>query len=110
MTSPRNIRSHRLTAVEGGALSEVAVPGSVLVAADILQTLHSVPTFVALQEICLKYIVEHRFLRNANASPTCTCRIEIATYEKWLDHVTELQASHISMAIQEARSRDHSAT
>jgi hypothetical protein len=71
-----------------------------------VESLHGVPTFSALQTICKKYIAEHQFTTNADARPTCTCRLEVADYDRWLEHVTELQASDIAMAIQEARNTD----
>jgi hypothetical protein len=68
-----------------------------------LQTLYGVPTFKALQNICRRYIIEHPYTLHAHSRPACGCRLPVATHDEWVDHVTELQASHIAMAIQEAR-------
>jgi hypothetical protein len=67
------------------------------------QTLYGVPTFKALQGICVKYLIEHQCTPNEDLSHICSCRVALATYDDWLAHVTELQASHLAMAIQEAR-------
>ena len=67
------------------------------------ETLFGVPTFAALQTICSAYLVDHRFTSHLRGRPTCSCRLDVADYAEWVHHVTELQASHVAMAIQEAR-------
>jgi cell division FtsZ-interacting protein ZapD len=67
------------------------------------QTLLGVPTFAALQAICSAYLDDHRFTSHLRARPTCSCRLDLTDYDDWVHHVSELQASHVAMAIQEAR-------
>lgn len=90
---PRNPLGH--VTRRGGTVTWPAPTGS--------QTLHGVPTFKALQGICVKYLIEHQCTPTGNPSHTCSCRLRLATYDEWLAHVSELQASHLAMAIQEAR-------
>jgi hypothetical protein len=66
-------------------------------------TLYGVPTFATLQRICRKYLVEHPYTLDGDERPTCACRLRLSAYDEWLEHVSELQASHLAMAIQEAR-------
>ncbi|BBZ25952.1 hypothetical protein MMAD_02470 [Mycolicibacterium madagascariense] len=70
------------------------------------QTLLGVPTFAALQAICSAYLDDHRFTSHLRGRPCCSCRHDVADYDEWVFHVTELQASHVAMAIQEARNSD----
>ncbi|MCW2515440.1 MAG: hypothetical protein JWR11_4482 [Mycobacterium sp.] len=109
MTQPRKRHGLRRTAGQGHALNSKGAPRPPLTAESSLQILHGVPTFKALQGICAKYIVEHQLISNVDARPACTCRLDLDSYDQWLEHVTELQASHIAMAIQLARNQDQSA-
>jgi hypothetical protein len=69
-----------------------------------LQTLHGVPTFAALQSICSAYLGAHEYRKyNGSLYGACSCGVEFGSVGQWREHVTELQASALSFAIQESR-------
>jgi hypothetical protein len=103
MTPLRVSRWRQRAPIEEDTDGSRAVDWPAMSAHDDLQTLYGVPTFKALQDICGTYIAEHRYTLTGDVGLTCACRLQVSTYIEWVEHVTELQASHIAMAIQQAR-------
>lgn len=80
-------------AVEEG-LTEETPPVSSVSAAD-------------LQDICLAYLAAHEYRKYAGSLyGQCSCGVEFGSVGQWREHVTELQASAMAAAIQEARNAE----